>query len=335
MFKPTTILTGFLGAGKTTFLNAVLSGRKSVRYAIIENEIGSESIDGELILKTEDNLIELNNGCLCCTLHDDLYQTLHQLHQRRDEFDELIIECTGIANPAAVALPFINHPSVKSDFPLQRVICLVDAELVEDQLKNTDETLRQISFSDIILINKTDQVDKHYLPVLKTILQKINPLALIIAGNKGQYSIDEIFRFQKNESLYKPVFRLDQNLFSSSSVKKHVHGDITAVAFRFSEPFDITWLYHKLYVFLKLQSKNVFRFKAIVNAHDLRQRIILQSVEDHLSIDDGEYWTDEDDRLSRFVFIGKDLQEYGLEKLLKQCIKEESDRTSPVRTTNA
>lgn len=316
MIKPTTILTGFLGAGKTTLLNAILSERRTVRYAIIENEIGSESIDGELILKSDDQLIELNDGCLCCTLNDDLYQTLNQLHSRRDEFDELIIECTGIANPATVALPFTNHPAVKSDFPLHRVICLVDAELIEDQLRETDEALRQISFSDIILINKTDQITDSYLLELENILRKINPLAFIVSGQKAQYPLEQIFQFQKNERLTKRAFRLDR----TTAIESNSHGEITALSFRYTETFDIQFLYHRLRVFLRLQAKDVFRFKALVNGNEIKHKIIIQSVGENISIDNGDYWEADTIPVSRFVFIGKNLKPEGLEKMLKQCM---------------
>ncbi|MEL6355988.1 MAG: GTP-binding protein, partial [Bacteroidota bacterium] len=144
MNKPVTILTGFLGAGKTTFLNHLLQENEGIRYAIIENEFGKQGIDNELVLRPDETIVELNNGCLCCTLNDNLYDILNELHERRDEFDEIIIEATGVADPTGLAQPFIIHPLVKKHFPLTAIICLVDAELVEDQLKETEEAINQI-----------------------------------------------------------------------------------------------------------------------------------------------------------------------------------------------
>ena len=118
MKKKTTILTGFLGAGKTTYLNHLIRSNPNIRYAIIENEFGEESIDGDLIIRSSDNIVELNNGCLCCSLNENLYDLLSDLHSRKDDFDELIIEATGIADPANIAEPFIIHPAVKNTFKL-------------------------------------------------------------------------------------------------------------------------------------------------------------------------------------------------------------------------
>jgi len=145
IIRPVTILTGFLGSGKTTFLNHLLEQNPSKRYAIIENEYGQESIDSELILRAEDGIMELNNGCLCCTLNENLYEILNTLYQRREEYDELIIEATGVADPRGLADPFLNNYSIKKQFPLNRIICLVDAEQVEDQLRTTEEAIHQIT----------------------------------------------------------------------------------------------------------------------------------------------------------------------------------------------
>ena len=134
---PVTILSGFLGAGKTTFLNYLLQENKGIRYAIIENEFGEQGIDNELVLRPDETIVELNSGCLCCTLNDNLYDILNELHERRSEFDEIIIEATGVADPAGLAQPFIVHPLIKKHFPLRGIICLIDSEQVEDHLKET------------------------------------------------------------------------------------------------------------------------------------------------------------------------------------------------------
>jgi len=147
---PVTIITGFLGAGKTTFLNHLLQENTDSRYAIIENEFGAQGIDNELVLRPDETIVELNNGCLCCTLNENLYDILNELFDRRSEFDEINIEATGVADPTGLAEPFIAHPLIKKHFPLKAIICLVDAEQVEDQLKETEEAINQITFSDIL-----------------------------------------------------------------------------------------------------------------------------------------------------------------------------------------
>ena len=136
MNKPVTILTGFLGAGKTTFLNHLLQENEDIRYLIIENEFGEQSIDNELLLQPKESIIEFKNGCLCCSMNGNLYDILNDLYERRSEFDEIIIEATGIADPVGLVEPFIVHPLINKHFPIAAIICLVDAELVEDQLAN-------------------------------------------------------------------------------------------------------------------------------------------------------------------------------------------------------
>src|ERR1700754_303865 len=191
--KPVTILTGFLGAGKTTFLNALIAYKKGYKLAVIENEFGQEGIDGELVIRTDDNLFELNNGCLCFTLNEDFYSLLEVLWNGKDEFDELVIETTGIANPASVAAPFLTNASVPYYYKLKRVICLVDARNVEQQLRETEEARNQISFSDILLITKTDMVEGDKLADLEKLLRAINPFAVVPSGNRDRYPFDEIY----------------------------------------------------------------------------------------------------------------------------------------------
>jgi G3E family GTPase len=324
--KRVTILTGFLGSGKTTFLNAVLAFRKSTRFAIVENEFGEEGIDSELILRSEDDIVEMNNGCLCCTLNDNLYDILNQFHLRRDEFDELIIESTGIADPAGIALPFYTHPAIIKAFPLKRVICLVDAELLEDQLQDAEEVVKQIAFSDILLINKCDRVSPEYHSKLKDILKKLNPFATIFSGSKDNYPIKEIFETERAVSEEAAFLAADQSLESEMPVSAphhhhhHHHGDITSLTFRFAEPFDLDALYNRLYVFLQLQASHVYRVKGIIYGSGQDHKYVFQSVGSNLNYSQGNAWGAEE-RISRIVFIGKNLEAKGYEKMLRQCLQ--------------
>jgi G3E family GTPase len=321
--KKVTILTGFLGAGKTTFLNAILAQRKDIRYAIIENEFGEEGIDNELVINPNDDLIEMNNGCLCCTLNDNLYDILTALHERRDEFDELIIESTGIADPIGIAEPFLTHPALLRHFPLQRVICLVDASQIEHQLLETEEAIKQIAFSEVILLNKCDTVSSEYLAELKEKLQKITPFATIFEGNKDHYKVAEIFSVERNAVL--------EDTFSENEValpqKKHTHhhhhkhGEITSLSFRFTEIFDIQKLRVRLYQFLFLQSQGLYRMKGVFFAENSPNKIIFQSVGSKLSVEEGREWREGEEKVSKIVFIGKNLGKDGYEKMLKQCLR--------------
>lgn len=320
--KKVSILTGFLGSGKTTLLNEILIQRKETRFAIIENEFGEESIDNELVIQSNDELIEMNNGCLCCTLNDNLYDILNALHQRASEFDELIIEATGIADPLGIAEPFLTHPLLMRHFPLQRTICLVDATLIAKQLQETEEAIKQVAFSEVILINKIEEITENEVIELKEMLQNINPLAKIFTGYKGHYPIAEFFAIERNTLLDET--EIAENTFPISHQKHHhhhKHGEIVSLSFRFQEAFDIQKLRLRLYQFLHLQSEGLYRMKGVFFAENNPNKIIFQSVGNKLSVEEGSAWKDNELKINRMVFIGKNLTAPGYEKMLKQCLK--------------
>ena len=328
--KPTTILTGFLGAGKTTYLNHLLESKPDRKYAIIENEYGEQSIDSDLILRAEDDIVELNNGCLCCTLNDNLYDILNTLFDRRSEYDEIIIEATGVANPVGLAEPFIVHPAIKKQFPLTRIVCLVDAELIEDHLEETEEAITQITFSDVLLVNKTDLVSNEYLQELQQKLQKLNPLAKVVFGNKDDFpkidsgvhnpAFDDLHLKSKVENHHS----VSGNNFPVHKPHAHHHHDhteeVVSQTFVFDKPFNYETLYHQLMVYLTFQSKGLYRMKGIVSLEDSDKKYIIQSVGKRLSIDEKSPWKADEKKISTIVFIGKNLQRAGLEKMLNRCI---------------
>lgn len=313
--KPVTIITGFLGAGKTTFLNALLEYYRHRKFAIVENEFGQEGIDGELVIGADGSVFEMSDGCLCCSLNEDLVELLVSLTKRHREFDELIVETTGIADPASVALPFLTEPLIGRYFGLQRVICLVDARLIEKELAGTEEARRQISFSDLLLITKTDLVPPAYLEQLKALLANINPFATVLTGNKDEYPIDMIMQWKRDQAVDTvppPPAHHHHH--------EHHHHDLSSLSFIFTEPFDIEKLGHALMVFLAVQARDVYRVKGIIHAEGHEEKIVVQSVADLLSISEGKPWNGREERSSRLVFIGKDLQSKGFEKLLGQCL---------------
>lgn len=327
--KPTMILTGFLGAGKTTFLNHLLNSNPDIRYAIIENEYGEQSIDSELIIRGEDEIVELNNGCLCCTLNDNLYEILNTLFDRRDEYDQIIIEATGVANPVGLAEPFIIHPLIKKQFPLTSIICLVDAELIEKQLVETEEAISQITFSDVLLINKTDLVSPEVLTPLRDRLQQLNPLAKIVFGNKNEFPAIEpgthnpLFDEPHFKSTPGKDLQIKNDHFPVSKPESdHHHHHTKAVishTFVFDRPFKYDSLYHRILVYLALQSEGLYRMKGVIWLMGSEEKHIIQSVGKRLNIEAKEEWGSQEKRLSKIVFIGKNLPVEGLEKLLKRC----------------
>ncbi|MDG2450204.1 MAG: GTP-binding protein, partial [Saprospiraceae bacterium] len=317
-----------LGAGKTTYLNHLILNNSNIRYAIIENEYGEQSIDSELILRAEDDIIELNNGCLCCTLNDNIYDILNTLYEKRDEYDEIIIEATGVADPRGLAEPFIGNPSVKKQFPLNQIICLVDAELIESQLENTEEAIHQVTFSDILLVNKTDLVNEKELSHLILKLKRLNPLALIIFGNKERYPI---LKIQKRESelesiLNQSLKRIDENFAveKPNSHHKHNHTDqFNSLTFIFHHPFDYQKLHLRLLSYLTFQAIDMYRMKGLIWVNGSEDQHIIQSVGVRLAIDQKRNWQRGEKKESKIIMIGKNLQREGLEKMFSQCLIKE------------
>lgn len=334
--KEVTLLTGFLGAGKTTLLNAIIANKKDTRFAIIENEIGEESIDAGLIVKGEDDIMELNNGCLCCTLNDNLYDLLNSLWDRRGDWDHLIIEATGIADPANIAHPFLTNDNVKRGFQLKRVICVVDAEQVEDQLKDRPEAIQQIAFSDIILLNKVEKVSEDATLELQGILKTINPFAETIIATQQDFQVKKMFNRERFANFYsnprpiqtpKGIFSLGRELpenknivASDTSHHLHTHSDIETILLKYKESMDVQELEHRMMVFLIAQSANVYRIKGIIYSHEFESRIILQTVGKALAISLGERWLPDEVRETRIVLIGKKLQVYGFDKMFRTCL---------------
>lgn len=337
--KEVTILTGFLGSGKTTLLNAIIAEKPSIRFAIIENEIGEESIDAELIIKGEDDLVELNNGCLCCTLNDNLYDILNQLWLKKDSWDHLIIEATGIADPANIAKPFLINDSVKNSFHLKRVICVVDAELIEEQLKEHETAIRQIVFSDLILLNKVEKVSPVYLTELQAILKNINPFAALLVVRKDNFKVEALFNRERFANFYsnpkpsvtpKGVFNLmtipekqSAQFGPGTTHSRHQHSDVETILLRYPERMDIEALQHRMMVFLLLQSANVYRIKGILYSKDYTERVILQTVGKGMSVTIGSSWQEGDKKENKIVIIGKQLKIYGFDKMFRSCLAQE------------
>lgn len=324
MHKPVTILTGFLGAGKTTFLNHLLSQNTETRYAIIENEFGEQGIDNELIIRPDETIVEMNNGCLCCTLNDNLYDILNELHERRDQFDEVLIEATGVADPSGLAQPFIVHPLIKEHFPLVATICLIDAELVEDHIQDTEEALNQITNSDILVINKIDLVSDGHVDRLEEKLELLNPLAEIVRGQKDNFP---------NLSYRKAGEELDnklQNIGTDFKVEKphhhhhhHEHTkEINSVSFVYDTPFNYAKLNQQLWVYLTFQATDLYRMKGIFHIANDDNQYVVQSAGKRLVVDKKRKWKAGEERKSTIVFIGKKLQREGLETLLNRCLEE-------------
>jgi G3E family GTPase len=340
---PVTILTGFLGAGKTTLLNQLIRKSEGKKLAIIENEFGEVPIDNELVIKTEDGIFELSNGCICCTLSEDLTDILVKLINRKDKIDHLIIETTGIADPGPVANAFLSDYKISALFRVDSVIAVADAQHVERQLEIHEEACKQIAIADVVLINKTDRVDGYSLDTASNIIKRINPFAKVLYGVKGEVesvSLLELNLFSARNILKTKLapdpgraegmaYSLSQrdNVSSSSFLftgqfTAHKHTDISSYSFVFSEPLDP--FRFDIWIRMTLNRKNVevYRVKGILQFKNLDQKIIFQAVNNQYSSEEGGLWKEEE-RLSKIVFIGKHLDREYLRAGLKVCSSSE------------
>jgi len=330
--RPVTILTGFLGAGKTTFLNALMANNPQKRYAIIENEIGDINVDGQLVTKEYGHLIELQNGCLCCTLNDDLYEVLAELNQRASTFDELIIECTGLALPATVIEAFTMHPTFKKYFPLLRTICMVDAELIEDQLQERDEVLRQLTLADVILINKTRYVHGDYLLTLEKHLTQINPLATVCKEQgRGIFPLELIdtISYAKATYFFLPA---DANYIQKRSQAivtptiNRIHSDIEVKTYTFQEEFSFMHLYLCLSKLVGKYANQIYRMKGITYKTGNSKKVVVQSVGTRVNMDYAGVWKEQEARQNTFVVIGKDIEALQIDRLLRELLMLKLDK---------
>ena len=189
---PVTVLTGFLGAGKTTLVNRILSENHGKRIAVIENEFGEVGVDHELVIGADEEIFETNNGCICCTVRGDLIRILGQLRKRRDRFDSILIETTGLADPGPVAQTFFIDEELKEHFSLDAIVTLVDARHIEHSLENSPIALEQIAFADVILLNKTDLVDAAALERIERRVRSISATAAVIHSRKADVPLERV-----------------------------------------------------------------------------------------------------------------------------------------------
>ena len=201
---PVTILTGFLGSGKTTLLNRILSEEHGKRIAVIENEYGEVGIDQALVINADEEIFEMSNGCICCTVRGDLIRVLGNLMKRRDKFDYVLVETTGLADPGPVAQTFFMDDEIRAEFSLDGIVTLVDAAHIEQQLGRSDESTEQIAFADILVLNKTDLVNGEALDGLESRLRDMNRMARVVRSKQANVSVDTVLNLD--------AFDLDQAL---------------------------------------------------------------------------------------------------------------------------
>jgi G3E family GTPase len=318
---PVTILTGFLGSGKTTLLNRILKEQHGQRIAVIENEFGEAGIDNDLLIQDRDEqIVEMNNGCICCTVRGDLVRILGELHAKKEvgtlNFDRVIIETTGLADPAPVAQTFFVDEHITSQYLLDAVVTMVDAKHAGLQLDEHHEAQEQVAFADRILVTKTDLVSTEELADLRKRLIQMNPRAKVAVSRNGQTSIDDILDirgFNLNAILeIEPDFLTDVD---------HVHDDdVTSFVFRETKSMDLGLIEEFLDGVVQVYGTQLMRYKGILNIKNMDQRVIFQGVHMILGSSKGSSWKPREPRETKIVFIGRRLPKDVLIEGLSKCV---------------
>lgn len=310
---PVTILTGFLGAGKTTLLNYILQQQHGYKFAVIVNEIGKIGIDSQLVENAKEEIVEMNNGCVCCTVRKDLVKSIQTLI-KRGGFDYLLIETTGIADPAPVAQTFLNIPQLQQFVQLDSIITVVDAEQIEKQMAEVETAREQIAMADFVLVNKTDLVDEAHLQALECKIAELNPQAQTFRTNQSQVNLKEV--------LDMAAFDVDKKLavdpkFLDELNQRH-HHEIKSVSFTFEKPFSLD----RFQAFVEeLNGKaKIFRSKGFISISGNPRRAIFHGVNNRFTVLWDRLWNKEETRMSQFVFIGKDIDEGAIRAGLEKCI---------------
>ena len=338
---PSTILTGFLGAGKTTLLNRILQEQHGMKIAVIENEFGQENIDNEILMhNSNEQIVEMNNGCICCTVRGDLIEALSSLARKRDAgeiaFDRVVIETTGLANPGPVAQTFFVDEEVGAHYLLDAVVTVVDARHAMTQLDEHEEAQRQVGFADKILLSKTDLVDAAALDALTARIKRINPRAPIGTSDFGRAPLADVLDlrgFNLNDKLeLDPQFLAEEDAHEHEHVHTehcdhshdhhHAHhsDEIAAFVFKSARPFDPAMLDEFLGNIVQVFGPRMLRYKGVLLMNGADRKVVFQGVHQIMGSDLGAKWGETEERGSKMVFIGKDLPKDVFIRGLEQCL---------------
>ena len=313
---PVTVLTGFLGAGKTTLLNRILTEQHGRKYAVIVNEFGEQGIDNDLVVDADEEVFEMNNGCICCTVRGDLIRILSGLMKRADKLDAIIVETTGLANPAPVAQTFFVDQDVADRTKLDAIVTVADAVHLSSQLTEHHEAEEQIAFADVILLNKVDLVDESGLDRVKDRIKKINPFAKIINTTRCSAPLDEVVGL--NAFSLDRILEVEPDFLESDHDHEH-DDDVTSLSFVSNTPLDMDKFQDWFGNLLRTKGQDILRSKGILNFKGEEERYVFQGV--HMLMDASPMgpWPKGKDRSSRVVFIGRDLDNMNLKEGFDNC----------------
>lgn len=336
---PVTVLTGYLGAGKTTLLNRILREDHSQHYAVIVNEFGEIGIDNDLILNTDEELFEMNNGCICCTVRGDLIRTLHGLLSKQKNFDAIIVETTGLADPGPVAQTFFVDQSLQATTFLDSITTLVDARHILDQLANSREAVEQVAFADQIVLNKMELASEAQLDSIESRLKKINQIAPIHRSKRARVSLNKVLargsfdldRIVAMESDFLTTASPspahgeaghihDTHCDSDSAPHDHQHDEeIGSLCLTSREPMDGEKIHQWLDQLVVSKGQDILRSKGIINIQGEDSRLVFQSVHMLLEGELQRPWQAHEQRISQLVFIGRHLNMQELQRGFENC----------------
>ena len=313
---PVTVLTGYLGAGKTTLLNRILTEDHGKKFAVIVNEFGEAGIDGDLVVGADEEVFEMNNGCICCTVRGDLIRILDGLMKRKGKFDAIIVETTGLADPAPVAQTFFVDQDVGDATRLDAVVTVTDAKWLKDRLKDAPEAKNQIAFADVIILNKTDLVSADELAEVESAIRAINPYARLERATRCDVPVETL--------LDRKAFDLDRILdiepaFLESGHHHHHSDDVRSISLTIPGDVDPEKFMPWINDVAQLDGPSILRSKGILAFKGEPRRFVFQGVHMILDGDLQREWKDGERRQSRLVFIGRDLDVAKLRKGFEAC----------------
>ncbi|MDZ4738539.1 MAG: GTP-binding protein [Alphaproteobacteria bacterium] len=315
---PVTVLTGYLGAGKTTLLNRILTENHGKRYAVIVNEFGEIGIDNDLVVDTDEEVFEMNNGCICCTVRGDLIRILGGLMKRKEKFDAILIETTGLADPSPVVQTFFVDEDVKEKTRLDSITTVVDAKHIAQRLKESNEAVEQIAFADQILLNKTDLVTAEELANVEKIIRSLNPLAPIHRTERCSIDLDKVLG--QNAFDLAHALELKPHLLDGNEYEHEHESGIGSVSLSSALPLDGDKVTEWLRNLLTERGQNILRTKGILDVKNRDERLVFQAVHMVMEGDYQSAWKPDEKRYSRIVFIGRDLDEAELRRGFSACV---------------
>jgi G3E family GTPase len=347
---PVTVLTGYLGAGKTTLLNRILSEQHGKKYAVIVNEFGEIGIDNDIVVGADEEVFEMNNGCICCTVRGDLVRILDGLMRRKGKFDAIIVETTGLADPAPVAQTFFIDENIGRKTRLDAVVTVADAKWLNDRLKDAPEAKNQIAFADVILINKTDLVTPEELSEVEARIRGINPYAKVHKTQRAEIALDQVLgrnAFDLDRILdIEPDFLggddhdhhdhdhdhhhghdhdhhhdHDHKHAHSHGGLKHYHDeDMQSISLRTEKPLNPDKFFPWVQELVQKEGPSILRCKGILSFKGDDERFVFQGVHMILDGDHQRPWKDGEKRDSRIVFIGRNLPGKAITEGFESCV---------------